>query len=134
MICRPNSDAWVFHMIYRHVVSLPTSLMLTWYSRTCLGRPPSFQDRWSFVTGSVTCTCTIEMHCLLPGISGLSREVVLWQWSLKTSFTVAVPVQWSLRFKTPPFNNSCHFKTSHPATQLSYFQYKYPSIFRQNLI
>ncbi len=39
-------------------------------------------------------------------------------------------LQWSLRFKTPPFNNSFHFKIGHPATQLLYFQYEYPSILR----
>ncbi len=43
---------------------------------------------------------------------------------------VLLHVQWSLQFKTPPFNNSLHFKTGHPATQLLYFQSKYPSILR----
>ena len=39
-------------------------------------------------------------------------------------------IQWSLRLKTPPppFNNSLHFKTGHPAAQLLYFQYICPSI------
>ncbi len=37
-------------------------------------------------------------------------------------------VQWSLQFKTPPFNCFLHFKTDHPATQLLFCQYKYSSI------
>ena len=38
--------------------------------------------------------------------------------------------QWSLQFKTPPFNKSLHFNTIHLWPNSYIFQYKYPFILR----
>ncbi len=43
---------------------------------------------WQVVSGDRFSNMYIEMLVLLPEMCGLSRQVVSWQWSLKTVFTV----------------------------------------------
>ncbi len=77
--------------------------------------------------GTRECICTLECSpfCTVKPVlrdhgSGLSGQVSLY-----------FQLQWSLRFKTSPFNNYLHFKTEQLVTQFLYFQHKYPFILRQ---